>query len=362
MKTSLSLGVVGGLGLMASPMAVHLGDSKPARVLRYLDRGTVGGGREDARRDWVAHGAKPTSSMDALVGAGEDLDGVFVCAGKNGDDAPLIGRLASLLGQNSKDKFICHMSTVSTNFPTVAAKVCAKSGVQYFSCPLTGGPSGARAGTMLMLASGPEALFDKLLPTFESMGKPKFFGERIDAASEVKLIGHLMVFNGLMGITSAVATHAECFLQGRIGGAEQTEFFDFLNTGGGGTRQWDLFMRPGVKDGTWENGFLIKHATTDAIYAAQLCLDRGLSRLSADAMLNVAFAFSYILNALGDQWATQSIVREFVAAKHTELDSFLEKHSPASLDTRARIKACVASMPDRYRKAVLLDISEKDFR
>ena len=165
-------------------------------------------------------------TLEDTIGDGTDLDGVFICCGKNEDDRPLIAEIADRFARGGcKDAFICHLSTVSSGFATAAHAHCRKKAVHYLNYPLTGGPAGAEAGTMLILASGDHALFQRLEPALNCLGTPRYFGDRPAAAAEVKLMGHLMVFNGLIGICSAVAVHTERFNDGQIGGDDQVAFF-----------------------------------------------------------------------------------------------------------------------------------------
>ena len=124
---ALQLAYVGGLGLMAGPAGTSATDG-PARVLRVHDRGNPG------RREMpFARPGKPTAlswccTFDALIGDGQ-LDGVVVCAGKNGDDVRIIAELACLLqARCSTPAFIMHMSTVSAGF-TIAAHAFVRNWV-----------------------------------------------------------------------------------------------------------------------------------------------------------------------------------------------------------------------------------------
>ena len=85
----LRLVYVGGLGMMAGPAAIHLTPAETAQVLRVHDRGKPGRQRDRFRSVWQEHGAELVPDFDQLIGDGE-IDGVVVCAGKNGDDLPLI--------------------------------------------------------------------------------------------------------------------------------------------------------------------------------------------------------------------------------------------------------------------------------
>ena len=120
-----------------------------------------------------------------------------------------------------------HLSTVSAGFAQAAYDLLSAEGIDYVNYPLTGGPLGAQNANMLILASGSESIYSRLEPTLQTIGTPKYFGPSVTAGAEVKLIGQLMVFNGLVGICSAAALKSECF-QEELSGPEQAEFFRFF--------------------------------------------------------------------------------------------------------------------------------------
>lgn len=346
---------------MASPMAKHWRSGGVAQVLRVLDRGHTGERRDRCRKAWCEHGAELVHNLPALVGQG-DLDGVFVCCGKNGDDLSIIAKLAAMLSRlPGRPRFICHMSTVSVGFVAAATTFCRQRGVAYVNYPLTGGPSGAEKGNLLILTSGERSVYTQIEPALLRLGTPKYFGESPQAAPEVKFIGHLMVFNGLLGICAAVAAHSECFRQGAIGGVEQSSFFDFLNGGAGGTRQWDVILSNGVRHDIWDAPFSLRYGAVDAIYTAQLCLERGLSCLAIEPVLKVALAFSYVMNSVDENLATHSIVREMLASRASGLDAFIRQHFDATSSPQAALERCTASLPFEVRRSVSLIVGMPDF-
>lgn len=346
---------------MLSPSSRHLADSRNARFLRIHDRGTQDPRREACRREWITHGAQLVPDLDSLIGDG-DLDGVVICAGKNGDDCQILRALIPRIKQKcTKLPFILHLSTVSTNFVQTVHKHLQDEGIPYANYPLTGGPAGAQAASMLILASGDPDLYRRLEPALQEIGKPRFFGERVTAGAEVKLIGQLMVFNGLTGICSAAALKAECF-QEPLSGQEQAEFFDFLNAGAGGTRQWDVALSKGIRDSTWDQGFMIQHAAVDAIYAAHLCLDRGLPALTVLPMLSTALSFSFVLSKYhGAPLATHAVVRELTAAHAQEMDEFIQDKLDISSPEQS-LYAAINALPPRIQDSVLLDVDQSVFK
>ena len=351
---------IGGMGLMLSPSAKHLKPGRAAHFLRIHDRGTKDDRRDNCRQAWKDHGADLVDDYETLVGDG-DYDGVVICAGKNGDDCDIFRSLVPNMLQNKKGQpFILHLSTVSAGFAQSAYDFLNAEGIDYVNYPLTGGPLGAENANMLILASGNESIYSRLEPTLQTIGNPKYFGSSVTAGAEVKLMGQLMVFNGLVGICSAAALKSECF-QEELSGSEQAEFFDFLNGGAGGTRQWDVAISKGVRDNTWDQGFMTHHAVVDAIYAAKLCRERGLPALAVVPMVATALAFAYLLNKYeGAPLATHAIVREMIKENSSGLDHFLN-HNLSYSDVDASINNCIAALPQRVQDSVLLDIDKNNF-
>ncbi len=359
-QKQLKVAVVGGLGLMSSPMAKHWKNKAAIKVLRVHDRNSQGLRKDQCRKAWQANGAALVPTYEELVGQ-EALDGVFVCAGKNGDDLPIITALVKDLAKTSPGAFICHLSTVSTNFVKAAYEFCQAKNIHYVNYPLTGGPIGAENASMLILASGDFAIYEKLAPALSLIGKPKFFGDSITAGAEVKLMGHLMVFNGLVGICSAAAVHTDSLNQGKLGGEEQVAFFDYLNQGAGGTKQWDVILSFGIKKDIWDTPFFMRHAVVDAIYAAQMCIDYGVSLLAIEPIINTALAFSYVINKISPRLATHAILREMISDHAKNLDQFLIQHSAPRGDTTAAISKCIESLPLDIRNTIAAKITTADF-
>ena len=360
MPHALRLINVGGLGLMLNPSAKHLQAGGPAQYLRVFDRGTRDARRDSSRDAWRQHGAELVGNYDDLVGDGQ-FDGAVICAGKNGDDFQILKNLVPRMAAKcSGPPFILHLSTVSSGFVAAAHAYCRAHGIAYGNYPLTGGPAGAEAATMLILASGERSLYERVQPMLQAIGKPKYFGAGITAGAEVKLIGQYMVFAGLNGITSAAALQLAC-LGGELGDAAQVEFFDFLNAGAGGTRQWDVALSKGLRDHVWDQGFMLQHAVVDAIYAAQLGLDKGLPSYSLLPMLHTALAFAYLLQKYpGQPLGTHAVVRELVGANATAFDAFLRQHLRYP-DMPASIRACIEALPEKIQETVLLEVAAEDF-
>lgn len=354
---TLKLVAIGGLGNMLGPSAQHLQNSAVARYLRILDRGTQGARRDKFRQAWQAHGAELVSDISSLISDG-DFDGVVICAGKNGDDFRILTELVPMLHARKKnrDYFILHLSTVSCEFVTATQRYCVAYDLQYANYPLTGGAKGAAAATMLILCSGDNHLYARVEPMLQLIGKPNYFGAEVDLGAAVKLIGHVMVFHALLGVSLAVVLHKQIVGSPELG-TSQLAMFDFLNNGAGGCKQWEFPVRYGIMENDWQHGFLLQHAVIDVLYAARLLQAKRLPDLLILPLLQTALLFSYLLNANPDkELATQSITHLIATMPKENIDNYLGQY--LSLDVNAVFNHCVSSLPESIQQTLMLEVSD----
>lgn len=351
----IKLIMIGALGNMLGPASKHLVNFPGAKVLRVLDRGTAGLDRDNYRLAWREQGTKLVNSMDALI-ADNDFDGVVICAGKNGDDFLLFQQIVPKLKANT---FILHLSTVSCNFVTATEKFCHQHQIDYVNYPLTGGALGAANANMLILAGGPSKTFHQLEPMLKILGNPRYLGVACDSGAVTKLIGHVLVFTGLITISSAVTLQARS--QNKLDFfAEQVELFDFLNQGAGGTRQWDVALKNGVKDQAWHKGFLLKHAAVDLIYLLQLMLEKNQFTTPRHPLFELAYSFAYLLQQDLENYATQVIAQYWLIPEKAQgLQQFLSKHFDPAMEDKLKLEHCVSLFPEHLQKTVMLAVEYK---
>lgn len=344
---------IGGLGKMLGPSATHLKANKAAIYLRMYDRGTSGNFRDACRIAWRQAGTTLVSTYKELIGDG-DFDGLLICAGKNGDDYKIIKEIISLLKKNQKKYFILHFSTVSCEFVRATFKFCETHDVYYANYPLTGGAKGAVSAKMLILASGNKDFYNRLLPMLQAIGVPNYFGEDIARAAAIKFIGHVMVFHGLLGISLATILQKNIFNFSTLN-AEQIEFFDFLNNGSGGTKQWDVTLRPALQNNNWCDGFLVKHAVVDAIYTAELLIENNIPLSLLLPLLEVALLFTYLLKNTQEKELATAAIAELIAKEPITIQDFIAKN--LFLDSRACLKNCVALLPEESQRSLMLEVT-----
>lgn len=352
---TLKLIAIGGLGSMLGPSAEHVSRQGVARYVRALDRGTRSARHDRFRDSWRQQGAQLVSNVSDLVGDG-DFDGIVICAGKNGDDAQILRELIPRLKQRPSDQpyFILHLSTVSCAFVEAAYSFCQQHGIDYVNYPLTGGANRAADGSMLILASGNPSLYQRVLPMLEAMGQPKYFGTNPADSAAVKLIGHVLVFHGLLGISLAVGLQRVLFSADQSK-SDPVAFFDVLNQGAGGTKQWDFPIRYALDQQAWGQGFLLHHAIIDALYTADLLRSKKLPKTLILPLLEIVLGFIYCLNQYPNETlATQVLARVLGTATDTQLDAFIQQH--LTLDMDQCFANCVAALPPSLRASLLIDV------
>jgi 3-hydroxyisobutyrate dehydrogenase len=121
-------------------------------------------------------------------------------------------------------------------------------------------------------------------------------------------------------------------------------------------------LSKGVKEDDWGTGFSIRHAVVDAIYAAKLAQEKGLSWLSIQPMINITLAFSYILDRHPERsLATHAIAREMIAKGAGDLDVFMQANGAFASDIDTCLASCIDSLPPLVRQTVRLDVGANDF-
>ena len=160
MSTSqpLKIGFVG-LGIMGTPMAGHL-----IAAGHQLFVFTLG------KMPETIAGSRATQCVTAR-GVAERADIVFLMVPDTPDvDAALFGETGIASGL-SKGKVVVDMSSISPLATKTFAQKIDALGCDYLDAPVSGGEVGAKNATLSIMVGGPDAVFERVRPLFELMGK-----------------------------------------------------------------------------------------------------------------------------------------------------------------------------------------------
>ena len=201
-----------GLGSMGGPMATNL--SKSVDKLRVFD---LAGTKERAPEN--------TLCCDSLEEIAASCNTLFLSLPDGSDVIQ-----ASLELSNMKQcscKTVIDTSTIGIDAVNQVQQVLDNSGITYLDCPVSGGQSGAKAGTLTFMVSGPENRFRKLENILKSMSSNIFYlGEKCGQGQAMKLL------NNFLSGTAMLAT-SEAYAFGINQGLDPEQMFKVLNVSTG---------------------------------------------------------------------------------------------------------------------------------
>jgi 2-hydroxy-3-oxopropionate reductase len=159
MTTSpLDIGFIG-LGIMGTPMAGHL--IQAGHRLSVHSRNSI-------PKEITEAGARPCANGKEVAGRSSV---VFVMV----PDTPHVAEV--LFGENGvaagigKGKTVVDMSSISPIETKVFARRLAGLGCDYLDAPVSGGQVGARNATLSIMVGGEEAVFERVKPLLDLLGK-----------------------------------------------------------------------------------------------------------------------------------------------------------------------------------------------
>lgn len=204
-----------GLGQMGAPMAERL--FGPDVQLHVFDP------REAAMAPFVARGAQAHASPKSVADAATI---VFACLpNAKISEAVALGPEGVIHG--SAIRIHAEMSTIGPPAVHRIAEGFAPRGLAMVDAPISGGPAGARAGTLAMLAAGAPAAVAALRPWLERIGSRVFvLGEQPGQAQVMKLV------NNLLFAANTVAAF-EGFVLGAKAGLDPDTMVAMVNAGTG---------------------------------------------------------------------------------------------------------------------------------
>jgi 3-hydroxyisobutyrate dehydrogenase-like beta-hydroxyacid dehydrogenase len=96
-------------------------------------------------------------------------------------------------------------STVGPDVLRDAQAAAAVHGIEVVDCPVSGGVTGARAGTLLLFAAGAPAALERVRPLLGALGTMHVVGERPGEGQALKLVNQMLVSIHLVAAAEAVA-------------------------------------------------------------------------------------------------------------------------------------------------------------
>jgi 2-hydroxy-3-oxopropionate reductase len=194
--TPLRLGFIG-LGIMGAPMAGHL--RAAGHELFVTTRSKVPQALLDAGAVACADAAEVARRADivfTMVPDTPDVEKVLFGAG---------GVAQGLAGASGgARKVVVDMSSISPIETKAFAEKIAALGADYLDAPVSGGEVGAKAASLTIMVGGEAAVFDRVLPLFQLMGKNITHVGGVGAGQTTKVANQIIVALNIAAVGEAL--------------------------------------------------------------------------------------------------------------------------------------------------------------
>jgi 3-hydroxyisobutyrate dehydrogenase/2-hydroxy-3-oxopropionate reductase len=261
----MQLGYVG-LGSMGLPMALNLLKAGFALQVVSRSRGPI----ERA----LAAGAREAAGYAALAAA---CDVVSTCLPMPADVERVYLEPDGLVAHARPGAVLIDHSTVG---PDTCRKIDAAArarGVHFLDAPVSGGPAGAQAGTLAIMVGGERAVFERVRPVLDAMGKTVVHLGPSGSGAVAKLINNLLV-----GVHQRALI--EMLLVGHKAGIDLDGLYQVLMGSSGRSAVLEM-MYPRLKARDFAPRFRTELLHKDLRLALEMAAEHGVRSVTGEAAL-----------------------------------------------------------------------------
>ena len=195
-------------------------------------------------KEFQEKGARVGESIREVASKSE----VFITMVPNSGDVEqvIIKENGAIHGLKS-GSIVIDMSTIDPSVSRKISKLLREKNIQMLDAPVSGGQTGAEAGTLSIMVGGEKEVFGKCLPILKAMGKNVYYCGPSGNGEIVKIINNLMA--GIFRVASA-----EALALGVKAGVPLKVLYDVINESSGQSRGMVYAAAKAFK-GDYEPGF-----------------------------------------------------------------------------------------------------------
>lgn len=202
-----------------------------------------------------------------------------------------------IIANAKKDAILIDMTTSS---PSLAKKINELANQEVLDAPVSGGDSGAKAGTLSIMVGGSKDAYEKALPLFEKMGTninyigPSGFGQHCKMCNQIAVAG-------------ATAAYSEALVYMKKTGLDPQIVLKAIASGAAGSWQIE-HMAPRVLNNDLDPGFFIKHFTKDMRITKEVMKEHNVTLQMLESVYNMYETLEK--DGLGD-YGTQALIKYY---------------------------------------------------
>jgi len=233
-----------GLGQMGSAIAERLQDAGAELHLFDPNKAVLA--------PFVATGAKVHASPTGVADAARI---VFACL-----PSPVICEsVARDVAAGTAVRIYVEMSTIGGPAQAKVQAIVEARGITLVDCPISGGPKGARAGTLTVITAGSPDARAEIRPWLQAVGKNIFeVGDKPGQAQLMKLVNNLVN-------AANMATAFEALVLGAKGGLDPDQMVNVLNVSTGQNSATLTKVPKAVLTGTFDYGSSLTIMVKDVV-------------------------------------------------------------------------------------------------
>lgn len=235
-----------------------MGKSMVRNLMKHGYEVSIYARRKEKVEDVLSEGALWCDSIATCV-AGKDA--VITIVGYPKDVEEVYFAENGILAHADAGTYVIDMTTSSPKLAEEIFKKAAVKGIHAIDAPVTGGDTGAKAGTLAILAGGERADFDACMGLFEAMGKTIVYMGSAGRGQHAKMANQIAIAGTIAGVTEAL-------VYAQNAGLDAKTLLGAISTGAAGSFQMSN-VAPRVLDGDFNPGFFIKHFIKDMTLASE---------------------------------------------------------------------------------------------
>ena len=223
-----------------------------------------------------------------MVGYPKDVEEVYFGAG-------------GILESAAPGTVTIDMTTTSPQLSKRIYDEAKKHGIPALDAPVSGGDTGARAGTLAIMVGGDELVFERCRPIFQAMGKTICYAGPAGSGQHMKMANQIAIAGCVAGVSEAVA-------YAYAAGLDLEKVLATISTGAAGS--WQMSNNgPKMLTGDFKPGFFLKHFVKDMSIAAE---ESGRMDMDLPVLGTVLSMYRFLEDAgYGDE-GTQALIRAYI--------------------------------------------------
>ena len=206
-----------GLGHMGSGMAANL--AKARHAVRAYD---------------LSEAAVTQAVADGCIGAaslGQACEGAEAVITMLPGGQHVLSVYSQVLERTPKGALLIDCSTIDVESARQVATQAEMAGFPMIDAPVSGGVTGAKAGTLTFMCGGPKDAFERAEPILKQMGKVVIHAGAVGAGQAAKLCNNMLLAITMIGTCEAFALAEKLGLDDQV-------FFDIASKASG--QNWSL--------------------------------------------------------------------------------------------------------------------------